>query len=37
MQRDDFSEQDWRRLLRHLDEDPGRQGLADTPFESRFA
>ena len=28
---DNFSEQDWRRLLRHLGEDPTRQGLHDTP------
>jgi GTP cyclohydrolase IA len=27
----DFSTEDWRRLLRHLGEDPGRQGLHDTP------
>lgn len=28
---DNFSEHDWRRLLRHLGEDPARQGLHDTP------
>src|SRR5205823_4570232 len=27
----DFSEKDWRRLLRHLGENPDRQGLRDTP------
>lgn len=27
----DFLEDDWRRLLRHLGEDPDRQGLHDTP------
>ncbi|RZI40876.1 GTP cyclohydrolase I FolE [Herbaspirillum sp. HC18] len=26
-----FSRDDWRRLLRHLGEDPARQGLLDTP------
>jgi GTP cyclohydrolase I len=26
-----FSEQDWRRLLAHLGEDPNRQGLVETP------
>ncbi len=28
---DNFSEQDWRRLLTHLGEDPNRQGLLETP------
>jgi GTP cyclohydrolase I len=28
---DSFSEQDWRRLLVHLGEDPNRQGLLETP------
>lgn len=31
MPNDDFSEHDWRRLLTHLGEDPGRQGLHETP------
>jgi GTP cyclohydrolase I len=31
MEHDDFSERDWRRLLRHVGEDPDRQGLSDTP------
>jgi GTP cyclohydrolase I len=31
MDDDNFSEHDWRRLLRHLGEDPMRQGLVDTP------
>lgn len=31
MPNDDFSEHDWRRLLTHLGEDPGRQGLRETP------
>ncbi|WP_420473898.1 GTP cyclohydrolase I FolE [Noviherbaspirillum sp. ST9] len=28
---DQFTESDWRRLLKHLGEDPSRQGLHDTP------
>jgi GTP cyclohydrolase I len=31
MEHDDFSQKDWRRLLRHLGENPDRQGLSDTP------
>jgi GTP cyclohydrolase I len=31
MEHDDFSQKDWRRLLRHLGENPERQGLSDTP------
>lgn len=31
MKNDDFSQEDWRRLLRHLGENPERQGLLDTP------
>lgn len=27
-----FSENDWRRLLAHLGDDPGRQGLLETPY-----
>jgi GTP cyclohydrolase I len=30
--KDDFSPEDWRRLLRHLGEDPDRQGLQETPM-----
>ena len=30
-QQDDFSENDWRRLLASLGEDPGRPGLIETP------
>jgi len=32
MDKDDFSTEDWRRLLRHLGEDPDRQGLQETPM-----
>jgi GTP cyclohydrolase I len=31
MEHDDFSVNDWRRLLSHLGENPDRQGLRDTP------
>ena len=31
MPNDDFSENDWRRLLTHVGEDPTRQGLHETP------
>jgi GTP cyclohydrolase I len=31
MDENDFSAKDWRRLLRHLGENPDRQGLLDTP------
>ena len=32
MKQDDFSPEDWKRLLRHLGEDPDRQGLQETPM-----
>jgi GTP cyclohydrolase I len=31
MDDNDFTEKDWRRLLRHVGENPDRQGLQDTP------
>jgi GTP cyclohydrolase I len=31
MEENEFTEEDWRRLLRHLGENPDRQGLKDTP------
>lgn len=31
MKHDDFSAEDWRRLLRHIGENPERQGLLETP------
>lgn len=31
MEDNNFSDQDWRRLLTHLGEDPDRQGLLETP------
>ncbi|MDB5838351.1 MAG: folE [Herminiimonas sp.] len=31
MNENEFTQEDWRRLLRHLGENPDRQGLRDTP------
>jgi GTP cyclohydrolase I len=31
MSKEDFTENDWRRLLKHLGEDPERPGLVETP------
>ncbi|OWW22897.1 GTP cyclohydrolase [Noviherbaspirillum denitrificans] len=31
MEEENFTQHDWRRLLKHLGDDPSRQGLLDTP------
>ncbi|WP_085317362.1 GTP cyclohydrolase I FolE [Derxia lacustris] len=37
MSHEEFSEQDWRRFLRSLGEDPDRQGLLETPHRAAKA